>query len=307
MLIDFHTHVFPEKIAYKTISILEERSNGHAYTDGTVEGLKKQMLKGGCDIAIALPVVTKPSQFDSITEFARKINEEFEQNGKGILSFGGIHPACEDIKGKMKLLKSLGFKGVKIHPDYQSTFIDDDGYIEILKSAKDLDMIVVTHAGVDDGYLGEPVKCPPERSKKVIEKVGHGKFVLAHYGGHKQWEDVLDMIAGKNVYIDTAFTLHEISEDLFKKILDKLNGNVVHHKCKQRFIGFPLCFEDSRYRRPDHTGEHGAKRHNYHKHPFRHFAAERKHTDGGRKTTDKHLTLGADIPELHSEHRGNRN
>ena len=221
MLIDFHTHVFPEKIAYKTISILEERSNGHAYTDGTVEGLKKQMLKGGCDIAIALPVVTKPSQFDSITEFARRINEEFNVNGKGILSFGGIHPACEDIKGKMKLLKSLGFKGVKIHPDYQSTFIDDEGYINILKSARDLDMIVVTHAGVDDGYLGEPVKCPPERSKKVIEKVGHGKFVLAHYGGHKQWEDVFDLIAGKDVYIDTAFTLHEISEDLFKKILDK--------------------------------------------------------------------------------------
>ena len=121
----------------------------------------------------------------------------------------------------MKFLKDNGIKGVKIHPDYQDTFIDDEGYIEILKCAKDLDMIVVTHAGVDDGYVGEPVKCPPELCKKVIEKVNHNKFVLGHYGGHKQWENVLELLCDLDVYFDTAFTLHEISEELFKKILNR--------------------------------------------------------------------------------------
>lgn len=221
MLVDFHTHVFPEKIAEKTIKILEERSDGKAFTDGTILGLEKQMETSGADIAVALPVVTKPSQFDSVTEFARKINENFASKGRGILSFGGIHPYSEDIKGKMKTLKELGFLGVKIHPDYQDTFIDHEGYIEILKAAKDLDMIVVTHAGVDDGYKGQPVKCPPELVIKVINKVGHEKFVLGHYGGHKMWDEVYDKLAGKKVYFDTAFTLHEIEKDLFIKILDK--------------------------------------------------------------------------------------
>ena len=221
MLIDFHTHVFPDKIAEKTIKILEEMSDGKACTDGTVSGLYKQMEKSGADIAVALPVVTKPSQFESITEFARKINENFNLSGKGILSFGGIHPRCDDIKGKMKTLKELGFSGVKIHPDYQDAFIDDEGYIEILKAAKDLDMIVVTHAGVDDGYKGEPVKCPPELALKVIRKVGHEKFVLGHFGGHKMWEEVYDKLASENVYFDTAFTFHEIEKELFIRILDK--------------------------------------------------------------------------------------
>ena len=142
-------------------------------------------------------------------------------NDGGILSFAGMHPACDNIREKMKLLKDSGIKGVKIHPDYQGTFIDDDGYIEILKCAKDYDLIVVTHSGVDDGYKDMPVRCPPELCKKVIKKVNHDKFVLAHYGAHKQWQQVYDVLAGENVYFDTAFTLHEIEKDLFIKILDK--------------------------------------------------------------------------------------
>jgi predicted TIM-barrel fold metal-dependent hydrolase len=221
MIIDFHTHIFPEKIAKATIDALEKRSNGHASTDGTVEGLMKELSKANVDIGIALPVLTKPTQFDSVARFAIRVNEKFASEDRKIISFAGIHPKCDNIKEKMKFLKDNGIKGVKIHPDYQDTFIDDEGYIEILKCAKDLDMIVVTHAGVDDGYVGEPIKCPPELCKKVIEKVEHNKLVLGHYGGHKQWENVLELLCDFDVYFDTAFTLHEISEDLFKKILNR--------------------------------------------------------------------------------------
>ena len=222
MIIDFHTHVFPDKIAHSTISVLESRGGNKASTDGTVDGLLSHMTESGVDVSVALPVLTKPTQFDSVIKFAQIVNERFSGKYTGkIISFAGIHPACEDIPSKMKMVKDLGLLGVKIHPDYQSTFIDDDGYIQILKCAKDLDLIVVTHSGVDDAYVGEPIKCPPELCAKVIEKVGLEKFVLGHYGAHKQWQSVLDLLCSKNVYFDTAFTLHEINEDLFKAILDK--------------------------------------------------------------------------------------
>jgi len=221
MIIDFHTHIFPEKIAAKTIEFLEHNCDGKAFTDGTVNGLLTQMERGGVDISVALPVVTKPSQFDSINRFAIGINETFKDSKRRIISFGGIHPLCENISEKMKFLKENGFIGVKIHPDYQDEFIDHEGYIKILKAAKDLDMVVVTHAGVDDGYKGQPVKCPPILAEKVINKVGHKKFVLGHYGGHLEWEEVLTRLAGKDVYFDTAFTLHEISKDLFLRIMEK--------------------------------------------------------------------------------------
>ncbi|MBQ8427554.1 MAG: amidohydrolase family protein, partial [Clostridia bacterium] len=165
--------------------------------------------------------LTKPTQFDSVVRFAMQINAQNKEGFPRIISFAGMHPACDDIKGKMAFLKENGFLGIKIHPDYQGAYIDDESYISILKYAKEYDLIVVTHSGIDDGYKGEPVRCPPERVLKVIDKVGHSKFVLAHFGAHKQWEEVLTKLAGKDVYFDTAYTLNEISEDLFKRIVDK--------------------------------------------------------------------------------------
>lgn len=219
MLIDFHTHVFPEKIARRTIDFLAEKANGHPSTDGTADGLLQAMDRADADICVALPVLTKPSQFDHVNAYAAELNRTYNSGRRRIVSFGGIHPACDRIYEKMRFLKDNGFAGVKIHPDYQETFIDDPGYIRILTAAKDLDMTVVTHSGVDDGYIGQPVKCPPALSRKVIDKIGHKKFVLAHYGGHAQWEDVLKLLADCDVYFDTAFTLHEIDPELFKKIL----------------------------------------------------------------------------------------
>ena len=172
-------------------------------------------------------MLTKATQFDSVTKFAISVNERFKSQDKKLISFGGIHPECEDIDGKMRYLKEMGFKGVKIHPDYQNTYIDDAGYVQILKSAKKYDLIVVTHSGVDDAYLDQPVKCTPDRVLNLINEVNHDKFVLGHYGAHKMWGEVYDKLAGKNVYFDTAYTLHEIAEGDFKAILNKHGADKV--------------------------------------------------------------------------------
>ena len=219
MVIDFHTHVFPDKIAQKTIEALAGNSNNKPNTDGTIQGMLDAMSRAGADICVTLPVLTKPTQFESVLNFVTNINENYCNGTRRLISFAGMHPLCEDIRSKMNEIKSRGIKGIKIHPDYQSTFIDDENYKDILRVAKELDLIVVTHSGIDDGYAGQPVRCPPERVLEVIREVNHGKFVLGHYGAHKQWNEVLDLLAGENVYFDTAFTLHEISEKTFKDIL----------------------------------------------------------------------------------------
>ena len=179
------------------------------------------MLESGVQISINLPVMTKPTQFDSMLNFVNETNSRFSSQNVKIISFMGMHPNCQDIPSKMKKIKESGILGVKIHPDYQSTYIDDDGYIEILKCAKDNDLIVVTHSGIDDGYKNFPERCPPELVKRVIDVVGHSKFVLGHYGAHKQWEETLNILAGKDVFFDTAVTLPKISEELFVKIAEK--------------------------------------------------------------------------------------
>ena len=221
MVIDFHTHAFPDKIANKTIEHLSVKGGISPFSDGSLTGLINSLEQAGSDIGVNLPVMTNPSQFDSVNRFAAEINNAFSVNKRGVISFAGIHPACEDIEGKMKLIKEQNFLGVKIHPDYQQTFFDDDGYIRILKCAKELDLIVTTHAGVDGGYRGCPVRCTPERARNVIRKVGHAKLVLAHLGANEMYDEALELLCGEDVYLDTAYVLRFTDKNRFCKMLDK--------------------------------------------------------------------------------------
>ena len=57
--------------------------------------------------------------------------------------------------------------------------------------------------------------------RRVLDEVAPEKLVLAHYGGFKMWEEAGELIAGKNVYLDTAYLFDFIEDDLFLQILKK--------------------------------------------------------------------------------------
>lgn len=222
MIIDFHTHIFPDKISERTISLLSESAGIPAYSDGTVDGLLKRMEEAGVDISVTLPVLTSPKQFDSVNRFAAEINERFYgASEKRLISFAGIHPDCDDIEGKMRFIKNTGFLGVKIHPDYQGKFITDPGYVKIVKCAMEHGLIVVTHAGVDAGFRDAPVRCTPELALELVRTVPHKKLVFAHLGANEMTERTIDILAGEDVYFDTAYVLKHTDRDTFLRILNK--------------------------------------------------------------------------------------
>ena len=53
MVIDFHTHIFPDKIAAKTIEHLAQVGGITAATDGTLSGLLSSMERCGVEIGRA--------------------------------------------------------------------------------------------------------------------------------------------------------------------------------------------------------------------------------------------------------------
>lgn len=223
MIIDFHTHVFPEKIAAPTIAALSERASIPPHSDGTVEGLLRDMRRGGVDIAVNLPVVTRYAQFDSVNAFARSINDrEYEPHSPKIISFAGIHPDEPEPERRMEEIRELGFLGIKIHPDYQGHFIDDEAYIRILSLAKKYGLITVTHAGLDAAYVGEEIKCTPKRVLRLLDALGgYDRLVLAHMGGRELFDEVYSLLAGEDIYFDTAYVLSEIDRDMLEKIIER--------------------------------------------------------------------------------------
>lgn len=217
MIIDFHTHIFPDAIAERTIDLLYKSCKIPPSTNGTVSGLLQSMERSGVDMSVILPVVTKPSQFQSINAFAQSINEKYAGR---LISFGGIHPDSEDYKKELRTIKEMGLPGIKLHPEYQNTMIDDVRYMNIIEYASELGLIISTHAGKDSAFT-ESVHCPPDKMRKVIDTIRPEKFIVAHYGGWKRWEMVYEYLAGADVYLDTSVTLPYIEQDLFLKIWEK--------------------------------------------------------------------------------------
>ena len=218
MIIDFHTHVFPEKLAPGALKVLAERAKIDPTTDGTVAGLKESMGKAGIDISVTLPVITDPGQFQTVNRFAAGLNEETD-----LVAFGAVHPDDTDIEGKLKTIKELGLSGIKIHPDYQGKDVDDEKYMKMVDLANDLGLWVITHAGIDVG-LPDALRSTPEKTARLVDTVKPDRFIAAHMGGWKGWDVVLEKIAGRGVYLDTAFCFNGSLDDRTFLELVRVNG-----------------------------------------------------------------------------------
>ena len=113
MVIDIHTHTFPDKLAAPTIRKLQGACHTRAFTDATNAGLAASMARAGIDCSVVLPVATNPHQVAHVNESAAQINAR--GRGTGIYSFGCIHPDCPDPRGELARIAALGLKLSLIH------------------------------------------------------------------------------------------------------------------------------------------------------------------------------------------------
>lgn len=224
MVIDFHTHTFPDSIASKAIKSLSNEAHIVPYTDGTIGGLISSMDKSGIDTSVILPVATSPRQVESINDNSLRINEKYQGR---LFAFGCMHPEYDGFKRELKRLKADGIKGIKIHPVYQNEDIDSKNFLNMIYAACENDLIVITHAGLDIGFPGV-VRCSPKMCRNVINEVGEFKFVLAHMGGWRNWKEVPLYLGDTTAYLDTSFSSGDIKalsdgywEDKDKSMLDK--------------------------------------------------------------------------------------
>lgn len=204
MVIDFHTHTFPERIAAAAIRKMQGDCHSAAFTEGTAGALASSMADAGIDLSVVLPVATNPAKVSSIND-ASAANSRQE-----LLYFGCIHPDQPDWHAELGRIAGLGLKGIKLHPVYQGADIDDKRYLRILDRAGELGLVVVTHAGDDIGFPGV-VRCSPEMVRRAVAQVGEVTLVLAHMGGWKNWDRVADILADTKVYLDTSFSLGSIT------------------------------------------------------------------------------------------------
>lgn len=218
MIIDFHTHIFPDKIAPRTIEILENNitsrgKEGKAVIAATRDALLSSMDENGIDYSVVLPIATTLTQSSSINNFAENVN-----NTERLFSFGSLHPMQENWENVLYDIKEKGLLGIKLHPEYQGFYIDSPEALRILEKCEELDLLTVLHAGRDIG-IDPPVHCMPERLKNVLNYVKGDKIIAAHLGGWCVWDEVEKYLVGTPVYLDTAYTVDFIENEQLLRII----------------------------------------------------------------------------------------
>ncbi len=214
MVIDFHTHCFADKIAENAVSTLEKQAGIKAVALGTTEGLKNHMVCCGVDLSVSLPVATKTSQLATINRWAKESGDD------QLLFFGAVHPDDQDFETTVKSLKSMGFLGVKFHPDYQRCFADEPRMMPILELLRDEGFIVVLHSGIDIGYPC-PVYCTPLMIRHIIDNIKGIKLVAAHMGAHALWRDVEELLVGQPVFFDTSYSYYLLHKQNMERMINR--------------------------------------------------------------------------------------
>lgn len=214
MMIDFHTHCFPEKIAQRAISGLEYNSGGVIpNTEGTLNSLLKKMDSDGVDISVVLHIATNARQQHSVNDFAASI-----QNDR-IISFGSVYPDAPDVFEELERIKELGLLGVKLHPEFQNFYVDDAKMKPIYKKISELGLITLFHAGMDVGYR-PPYHCTPERLERALSWFS-SPVVAAHLGGLDESQEVIKRLCGKeNLYLDTAYSYGIVAKPVLSDIIE---------------------------------------------------------------------------------------
>jgi len=219
MYIDFHVHAFADNIAERAMSKLSataEKTGIMPVTDGTIDGLKNKLSE--CDIsgAVLLPVATKPSQQKTINNWAASYNNGF------FYSFGSVHPLAEDVYEEIERIKGLGLYGIKLHPDYQNFYVDDNIMIPIYKKCAELDLPVLIHSGYDP-LSPDNIHCMPDAAARAFDSVPDMTMILAHGGGMYKWDLVEEYLAGKkgNLFFDVSVIAGQISPEQLTRIIKK--------------------------------------------------------------------------------------
>ena len=214
MIIDFHVHAFPDALAAKALPLLSKCSGGvKPNYDATISGLESYLAKNNVDYAVVLNIATNPHQEKKVNDFAISLLEK-----KNIIPFGSVHPDSPNALSELERLAKAGIRGIKLHPDYQHFFVDDEKMFPIYKKIAELGFITVFHAGVDIGYP-KPVHCTPERLLRVLDLFDDAPVVAAHFGGWLLWDSVLEDLCGTKVYLDTAFSSGKMPPDYAKELI----------------------------------------------------------------------------------------
>lgn len=183
-IIDFHAHIYPNKIAQKATNATADFYGISPACIGTGDELLREGKIAGIDEFVLLPVATKPEQVRHVNEFIlgeTAAHKEFH-------GFGTLHPDCENIMEEAEYILNSGLKGIKLHPDTQRFNTDDERLFGVYDAVQGK-LPLLVHCGDKRFDYSHPA-----RLKRVIDNFPKLQVIAAHLGGWSLFEEAFNRL-----------------------------------------------------------------------------------------------------------------
>ncbi|GGO75153.1 amidohydrolase family protein [Nocardioides deserti] len=195
MIIDAHTHVWPDKIAQ--IALGGNRVEGlEARGDGTVSGLTEDMAASGVQVSCCLAIANEARHVDSVNRFVAGLADDTH------VPFGTVHVELS-VEENLDSLQRHGVRAVKIHPLFQKYALDDSRLWEIFEAFGN-DYAVITHVG-EGGDAFTNSLSNPGMIRDITRQFPGLRLMACHFGGYKILDDAEEMLAGTDVVLETSW------------------------------------------------------------------------------------------------------
>ena len=210
-IIDMHVHIYPTVLARRAMVVADREHDDYDKLP-VKENLWKRMEEEHVALSVVQHVTSKPATQTDVNRFAKEI----ERNN--VISFGGLHPNCDNVLEEIEKLNDLNLAGVKFHPPFQKVDISDEKFIPMWKHINHLRFPVLIHTGHARDEATYDLF--PSGVAKFIKYLPDVPVILAHMGGRTgiPEEEKILFSFPENVYIDTAMSAERQDMADFERI-----------------------------------------------------------------------------------------
>ena len=237
MIVDFHTHIFPEWLQKQRGRYVDRDATfGTLFADprarmATAEDLIQAMDEDGVDVSVAIGIgwtdhglarETNDYVIDAVGRYPDKL-----------VGFAGVSPAWGDRAAEeAERCARAGVRGIgELHPDTQGYDLGDARVMgPLMEAVSQHRLVLVTHSSepVGHSYQGKG-KTGPETLWNFAKSFPDVKIVMAHWGGGLPFYALMPEVAEAlaNVYFDTAASPFLYTPDVFPVVASLVGADRV--------------------------------------------------------------------------------
>lgn len=208
---DVHAHIYPDAIAMKaTVAVSHFYDEQPMFGDGRLSVYLDAAAEAGVTSFAMHSVATTPHQVASVNRFI--LSAAQAQSGRA-LPFATLHPDMENLGEAVEQIIADGFRGVKLHPEFQKFKVDEPRLLKLFDLLAGR-LPVLLHCG---DYRCD--NSEPARIRHLLKEIPRLTLICAHLGGWTTWEKAAAELTGADVWVDTSSSLYAIEPERAAQII----------------------------------------------------------------------------------------